>query len=80
MSDAQLALLLDLIYTQLNSAIDKIEQALPEGFKVTTGGSNILLDPIRVDVPILEDLYNLRHDLATGIDDLRGTKTRRNNT
>jgi len=71
MSDAQLILLLQMILTGLTNNIDKLEQELPNDFREISGGSNILLDPLRVDYPILHGLYELRYNLMDGIDELK---------
>lgn len=70
MSDAQLFILLGMIVTKLNNGIKELEDALPKEFIVETGGTHVFLDPKRVDIPILKDLYELREDLETGLNQL----------
>jgi hypothetical protein len=70
MSDEQLAIFLKLILNQLNNGIDRIENSLPDTFRVETGGSNVFFDPKVIDYPILSDIYQLRYDLHIGIESL----------
>ena len=70
MSDAQLAIFMQLILTQLSTAIRKIEEELPEDMKIKSGGGNIWLDPLMINYPILEDLYRLENDISDGIKEL----------
>lgn len=67
MSDAQLFILLGMITTKLNNGIEKLEQELPNSFRKTYGGTHVFLDPVRVEIPVLKDLYELREDLETGL-------------
>lgn len=78
MSDAQLLLLLRMILTKLGTGIDALESGIsnilpdppPVEFKTVTGGTNLFLDPERIDYPILRDLYELRNDLIVGIEEM----------
>lgn len=70
MSDAQLALFLQLILSQLVNGIYNLEQNLPEDMKVKTGGTNVYFDPLRMNYPVMDELYKLRNDILSGIDQL----------